>query len=128
MSEYLTFEKEAILTDVARSISRAGLLAGTLATMLTHPFDIVKTRMQTLPQDAVQRSTSSIQQKPPSLISMFKQIARTDGMGAYLDGLGLRCARKAASSAIGWTIFEGGRGIWVRQNQLKQDRRNLVLG
>lgn len=88
--------------------------------MLTHPFDIVKTRMQTLPQDGI---TGALHQKAPSLIATFKQIAQADGMGAYLDGLGLRCARKAASSAIGWTIFEGGRGLWVKQNQIKEDRR-----
>ena len=104
-----------------------------MATLFTHPFDIIKTRMQTLPQDAinVQQSrlasatsgtiggglSSTVKTAPPSLIAMMRYIAQTDGMGAYLDGLGLRCARKAASSAIGWTIFEGGRGIWVKRQQ-----------
>lgn len=86
--------------------------------------------MQTLPQDAIRipqsglavtsigsSSQSAVRTAPPSLIAMMRYIAQTDGMGAYLDGLGLRCARKAASSAIGWTIFEGGRGFWVKKQQ-----------
>lgn len=116
-----------------------GLIAGTLATMLTHPFDIIKTRMQTLPQDAIVRSAATttsasssgtatvLAQSPPSLLAMMRHIARTDGLGAYLDGLGLRCARKAASSAIGWTIFEGGRGVWVDRYRAKQQRQAALI-
>lgn len=58
----------------------------------------------------------------PSLLNMTRYILQREGAGAFLDGLGLRCARKAASSAIGWTIFEGGRGLWVRSYEDRQKR------
>lgn len=89
--------------------------------------------MQTLPQDAINiqnnglaAAATTTRTSPPSLIAMMRYIAQTDGMGAYLDGLGLRCARKAASSAIGWTIFEGGRGIWVKRQQQQQQTHHVV--
>jgi solute carrier family 25 protein 38 len=91
----------------------AGLFAGALATLITHPFDIIKTRLQTSPEIAKQSA---------SILSTGREIVRTDGMGAFLDGLGLRCARKAASSAIAWTIFEAGRTLWVRTDIQRRER------
>ncbi|PWY99075.1 mitochondrial carrier [Testicularia cyperi] len=142
-------------------VSGSGLIAGTLATLFTHPFDIIKTRMQTTPSEvlhqiavsqlkspnitaapsttttaaaAAARSTS-LESLPhesgsaarttllkPSLWTMSKHLWATSGPKALLDGLGLRCARKAASSAIGWSIFEGGRS-WYSD---REARRRLV--
>jgi len=95
------------------------MFAGALATLITHPFDIIKTRMQTSPilVDKFTRSTS--------MMMTAREIVRIDGFGAYLDGLGLRCARKAASSAIGWTIFEAGRRLWVGQEMQRREKREL---
>lgn len=101
----------------------AGLFAGALATLVTHPFDIIKTRMQTSPADA---SPPAGLTRPMSLLATARDIIRVDGAGAFLDGLGLRCARKAASSAIGWTIFEGGRHLWVGR-EIKRRERDAVL-
>lgn len=92
-------------------IVASGIVAGTLATLLTHPFDILKTRLQTMPEAT--RGLRAI-----GLVSAARDVWRSEGAGAFLDGLGLRCARKAASSAIGWGIFEGGRSAWAR----RQDR------
>ncbi|EPQ31881.1 uncharacterized protein PFL1_00080 [Pseudozyma flocculosa PF-1] len=101
-------------------VTASGLVAGTLATVLTHPFDIIKTRMQTTPPELL----AEISGKPlgpgrpprPSLVAMTRHLLATSGPRALLDGLGLRCARKAASSAIGWGIFEGGR-TWYRERE-----------
>ncbi|CAO1623072.1 unnamed protein product [Parajaminaea phylloscopi] len=95
----------------ARLVS--GFVAGSLATILTHPFDIIKTRLQTA-VTPMQASTG--------LVAMTTAMIRTEGLSPFLDGLGLRCARKALSSAIGWGIFEGGRDLWVRRETLKQQR------
>lgn len=91
-------------------VSTSGLCAGTLATILTHPFDILKTRLQTTPPHLL-HSTANGQVKL-SLLATARHILSTDGWQAFCDGLGLRCARKAASSMIGWSIFEIGHR-WV---------------
>ena len=89
-----------------RVVSTSGLVAGTLATVLTHPFDIIKTRMQTTPPQLLAASET------PAFWATMQHILRTDGLRGYADGLVLRCTRKAASSVIGWTIFELG-NQWV---------------
>ncbi|CEH13485.1 SOLUTE CARRIER FAMILY 25 MEMBER 38 [Ceraceosorus bombacis] len=92
--------------------ARAGLIAGTAATLLTHPFDILKTRLQTTPRSAISvkanasaaalgNNTAPQRSASTTLISLTREMLSKEGAGAFLDGLGLRCARKAASSAIG---------------------------
>jgi len=87
----------------------SGLGAGILATVITHPFDILKTRMQTTPNTLLRNPSVSYR---PSVFATARHIFQTDGLRAFADGLGLRCARKAASSMIGWSIFELG-NRWV---------------
>jgi solute carrier family 25 protein 38 len=100
-----------------------GMFAGALATLVTHPFDIIKTRMQTSPPIMYDGTI-----RPTSMILTAKEILKVDGIGAYLDGLGLRCARKAASSAVGWTIFEAGRRSWVGKELQRQEKKRLAEG
>ncbi|WFD21301.1 hypothetical protein MCAP1_003562 [Malassezia caprae] len=90
-------------------VSASGLGAGILATVLTHPFDILKTRMQTTPETLLRDPSVAYR---PSVFATARHILQADGLRAFADGLGLRCARKAASSMIGWSIFELG-NRWV---------------
>lgn len=128
-------------------VSGSGLIAGTLATFLTHPFDIIKTRLQTTPPEVLHQiatrhlSTSSAASVLPSLVAakadaaghlrpsiwtMSKHLWATSGPKALLDGLGLRCARKAASSAIGWGIFESGRSWYTeRQERIRSSQQSI---
>lgn len=128
-------------------VSGSGLIAGTLATLLTHPFDIIKTRLQTTPPDVLHQiavkhlSTSSaasvlpsliatkadaVGHLKPSILTISKHLWATSGPKALLDGLGLRCARKAASSAIGWGIFESGRSWYTERQERLQTSQDFT--
>ena len=87
---------EASVTSfgAARVNFLAGCLAAATATAVTNPFDAIKTRIQLMPEKY--RNTSHA----------AKLMLREDGLRSLFDGLGLRVARKAMSSALAWTIYE----------------------
>ncbi|KAF8451034.1 solute carrier family 25 member 38 [Boletus edulis BED1] len=70
--------------------------AGGIATMATHPFDVIKTKMQV-------RSEHQYH----GLISTTTRIWQQRGVRGFLDGASLRMSRKILSSTIGWAVFEG---------------------
>lgn len=72
----------------------SGLAAGFGATLLTNPFDVMRTRMQLR----------------PNLYQNFwvagKRLYLEEGPRSFLDGVGLRIARKSISSAFTWSLYE----------------------
>jgi solute carrier family 25 protein 38 len=70
--------------------------AGAIATMATHPFDVIKTKMQVRSEDRYRGFTTTV-------MRIFKQ----RGAAGFFDGASLRMSRKILSSAIGWAVFEG---------------------
>ncbi|KAG9317054.1 solute carrier family 25 member 38 [Chiua virens] len=70
--------------------------AGGIATMATHPFDVIKTKMQV-------RS----ERQYHGLVSTVARIWQQRGTAGFFDGASLRMSRKILSSTIGWAIFEG---------------------
>ncbi|KAI1935649.1 hypothetical protein LOZ66_005189 [Ophidiomyces ophidiicola] len=72
----------------------SGALAAGLATTITNPFDVVKTRVQLMPS------------KYRNMVRATKLMLREDGMRSLFGGLGLRMGRKALSSALAWTVYE----------------------
>ncbi|KAJ9652832.1 hypothetical protein H2198_007962 [Neophaeococcomyces mojaviensis] len=72
----------------------SGVLAAASATAITNPFDAVKTRLQLMPQ------------KYGNMLKATRLMLKEDGMRSFFDGLGLRMARKAVSSALAWTVYE----------------------
>ncbi|KAN0097870.1 Mitochondrial carrier domain containing protein [Tylopilus felleus] len=70
--------------------------AGGIATLATHPFDVIKTKMQV-------RSEHQYH----GLISTTTRIWRQRGITGFFDGTSLRTSRKILSSIIGWAVFEG---------------------
>jgi len=70
--------------------------AGAIATMATHPFDVIKTKMQVRSEDRYRGFATTV-------IRIWKQ----RGAAGFFDGASLRMSRKILSSAIGWAVFEG---------------------
>ena len=69
-------------------------LAAVVATFLTNPPDAVKTRLQLYPK------------KYRNSLQALKLMLNEEGMRSLFDGLALRMARKALSSALAWTVYE----------------------
>ncbi|KAG1724771.1 solute carrier family 25 member 38 [Suillus lakei] len=74
--------------------------AGAIATMATHPFDVIKTKMQVRSEDRYRGFTTT-------LMRIFKAGPIQRGAAGFFDGASLRMSRKILSSAIGWAVFEG---------------------
>lgn len=95
---YATGRKmDATMAAAINTVSGAG--AGALATAITNPFDTLKTRIQVDPG----RYRNLWQ---AARIVVMEDSGRFKGR-ALFDGLGLRIARKAVSSAVVWGIYEG---------------------
>jgi len=72
----------------------SGVLAAGLATAITNPFDALKTRLQIMPGEY------------GNMIKAGRKMVTEEGIRSLFDGLGLRMARKALSSALAWTVYE----------------------
>ncbi|CAG8657550.1 12291_t:CDS:2, partial [Funneliformis mosseae] len=72
----------------------SAMIAGFLATSITHPFDLLKTRMQLKPQNY------------PNIWIGALKILKEGGFIGFFDGLTLRLGRKSAQAAISWTMYE----------------------
>merc|ERR1712020_259763 len=71
-----------------------GIAAGLLASLVTHPADVVKTRMQLEPL------------MYPSAAKACKQILVLSGPRGFLIGLAPRMLRRTLMSALAWTCYE----------------------
>ncbi|TFK28469.1 mitochondrial carrier [Coprinopsis marcescibilis] len=92
-------------SSVIHSLSAAS--AGAIATMATHPFDVIKTRIQVRPEDQYQ-----------SFVGTVRAILRERGVAGMFDGASLRMSRKVLSSAIGWAVYEGILILWTSSGKV----------
>ena len=72
----------------------AGALASLFSTLLTTPFDLIKTRRQINPS------------LYKSMIESVKIVYGQSGVFGFWEGGGLRVVRKALSAGIGWAVYE----------------------
>ncbi|KAF2189658.1 hypothetical protein K469DRAFT_736937 [Zopfia rhizophila CBS 207.26] len=72
----------------------SGIAAAGLGTTITNPFDAIKTRLQLMPD------------RYENMVQAAKRMLREEGLSSLFDGLGIRIARKAMSSALAWTVYE----------------------
>ncbi|GAA5895137.1 hypothetical protein JCM6882_008290 [Rhodosporidiobolus microsporus] len=81
----------------------AGATASLASTLLTTPFDLLKTRRQLSPTLYT------------SLSSSILLVYRTNGLRGFWEGGGLRVVRKAGSAGIGWAVYEAFVGVGERK-------------
>lgn len=90
----------------------SGATASLASTLLTTPFDLLKTRRQLSPT------------LYPTFLASVKRVYTTGGgITAFWQGASLRVARKAGSAAVGWAVYESVLGGWETKMKarLKED-------
>lgn len=95
----------------------SGALAASVATTITNPFDVVKTRVQLMPS------------KYRNMWRATRLMLHEDGIRSLFGGLGLRMGRKAFSSALAWTVYEElilhAEQRWIEDEE-KSDRQKVL--
>ncbi|KAK3337058.1 mitochondrial carrier domain-containing protein [Cercophora scortea] len=72
----------------------SGVFSGAACSVISNPFDAVKTRIQLQPDQY------------RNMVHAARRMVAEEGVRALWDGLALRMSRKAMSSALAWTVYE----------------------
>ncbi|XP_071954548.1 mitochondrial glycine transporter-like [Antedon mediterranea] len=72
----------------------SGIIAGVLASTVTQPADVVKTRMQLYPE------------RYKTILQTVRKILAEEGPRAMCTGLVPRCLRRTMMAAMAWTVYE----------------------
>eukprot|EP00271_Cylindrocystis_brebissonii_P003024 TRINITY_DN13773_c0_g1_i1.p1 TRINITY_DN13773_c0_g1~~TRINITY_DN13773_c0_g1_i1.p1 ORF type:complete len:344 (-),score=42.55 TRINITY_DN13773_c0_g1_i1:512-1543(-) len=72
----------------------AGAFSGAASTFLTHPPDVVRTRLQLVPGSRI------------TAMQVCLQVLQTEGWHGFLRGVLPRVTKRALQQALTWTIFE----------------------
>ncbi|EDV27797.1 Solute carrier family 25 member 38 [Trichoplax sp. H2] len=99
---YLMFftQSKKYLNGVTNDVPQAGItfasgvVGGILASVVTHPPDVVKTKLQIDPKSY--RNT----------ISTIAAIYKSNGISGFFRGLALRLTRRTLMAAMAWTVYE----------------------
>lgn len=71
-----------------------GIFAGTLASLVTQPADVIKTNMQLYPD------------RHNSTRKVIEHIYKTEGLVGFQRGILPRCIRRTLMAAMAWTVYE----------------------
>ncbi|KAJ2782922.1 hypothetical protein H4R18_002001 [Coemansia javaensis] len=100
----LAHSRDLLLPETAVTMV-AGVAAGLLASYITQPFDMVKTRMQLRPQEY------------RSVAQSFAKIYRDEAVAGFFRGISLRVLRKGIQASLVFTLYE-----WVLRASSSGDR------
>ena len=70
-----------------------GMFAGALATVIVHPADVIKTKLQ-------------LSEGGCGITSVFIAIYKNQGVAGFMVGVTPRVLRKSLMSALAWTVYE----------------------
>jgi len=93
----------------------SGAIAGSIATIITQPFDVVKTRQQieiySAPIIKSDLNLPGVQHtvKQDGVVQTVLQIAKTEGLAGVMSGLSARVAKVAPACAIMISTYEAGK-------------------
>ena len=85
---------EMALSHAAGINFTSGVVSGVICSVVSNPFDAVKTRIQLQPG------------RYRNMVQGARRMIAEEGVRALWDGLALRMSRKAVSSALAWTVYE----------------------
>lgn len=92
--DFITFLEYPEYKDLPTTHFSCGIVAGILASFVTHPADVVKTKMQLYPKEF------------KSLRSSFFFVYKKYGILGYFKGIVPRMLRRTLMTAMAWTIYE----------------------
>ncbi|KAJ0412569.1 hypothetical protein ATCC90586_006936 [Pythium insidiosum] len=98
LSESMTFVADPQERKVAVAFS-SGVVAGLFATVVTHPFDVVKTRAQV-------SMYASADERPRSALHLLRRVWQTEGIRGVTSGLAPRAAKVVPACAIMISTYE----------------------
>ena len=101
-SEGVDAGTSASLTSPSHSSLRnfaSGCVAGGIATAVTHPADVVKTRMQLDTGDGTRGRRT--------LLQTMRAIAAADGVRGFWRGAAPRLVKRTLATTLTWVCFEG---------------------
>lgn len=84
----------------------SGAIAGLLATSITQPFDMIKTRIQLSPMEYPNLWYGGKKIMRVSSLLCPSLIVQEEGFRGFFKGMSPRLARKVISAAIVWTGYE----------------------
>ena len=88
------------------------MMAASVAVIATHPFDVVKTRMQT--SDTLIGSSSG---------RVFAHLLRTEGWSVLTRGLGIRLMYLLPGTTIMVTTYDAVKGLLTQHNRMNNGNR-----
>lgn len=104
----------------------SGAVGGGIATILTQPQDVVKTRMQLSQQSlAPEDASSGAGKRYGSVIKAATRIFNEEGIYGFFRGSSPRFLKRMLGSAISWMIFEEIVGVYERILGSKQGAQSI---
>lgn len=84
----------------------SGGASGVLGTMITYPFDVVRTRLQLQVRTVGVGGSVGYVAPAPGVISVFKTMIQSEGYSSLFRGAVPRLCKRSVASAISWSIYE----------------------
>ena len=107
-NQYYQFFEKLFVNSHYNSMFSGGL-AGFTATLITHPFDIIKTRNQ------FSYIAGADEHKYKNILHAFKTIYNKEGLIGFTTGLNIRLTERTIAFSTVWFLYENIKRILVKE-------------